>query len=246
MGQSNPPIAVPDAAAGEMYAVVEDPNPPLASTASSSRTKTFANSEGDHGSVPAKDGAMSTLATPTSGHEAPAMRQAAAAAFVAIPAAGRHPSLSPALATAGGPDDQDTPLRLELLLLSGARLRLSCRPEELVGDVKRRIWKDWPAEWVDDEPAPDTAAKLGLLFRGRFLPDDWTLEGVQLDSNLLQKEHRLMIGAQPLLQLPGCDIRTAPTVLWSTFTYTVCSPCKTSQETPLLEQPAHVAVLPLA
>lgn len=82
-----------------------------------------------------------------------AMREAStpAATLVAIPASAGRPNIShPAASKTRRPEDEDEDedtdekLRLELLLLSGERMTLRCRPEERVAEVKQRIRKEWP------------------------------------------------------------------------------------------------------
>lgn len=130
---------------GEAHAVAAHPDPPFGSTASSSRTETPANPERELERTPCKDRAIPELSEPVSGLASPVMRETTPAAIVAVPGTGDRSHISPGPASAEGPNDKDERLRLEVLLLSGSRTRLPCRPTDRVGDVKRRIWKDWPA-----------------------------------------------------------------------------------------------------
>ncbi|GAA5984353.1 hypothetical protein JCM10908_003311 [Rhodotorula pacifica] len=151
-----------------------------APTASSSRISpaSLAHEHNTH-SVSAEPAA----ATVPSVHEEespPAMREAATGTVLSL-AASERTNVRQVPAPATGTDEEDGRIRLDVLLLCGARTRLHCSPDEHVGDVKRRIWKDWPADWQGRQSPPDTPEKLGLLYRGRFLSDETTLEaaGVQ-------------------------------------------------------------------
>ncbi|KAG0653954.1 hypothetical protein C6P46_002036 [Rhodotorula mucilaginosa] len=85
-----------------------------------------------------------------------AMREATtpAATLVAIPASSR-PNISHTAASKTRPEeeeDTDERLRLELLLVSGERMTLRCRPEERVAEVKQRIRKEWPVGTLSSSP----------------------------------------------------------------------------------------------
>ncbi|GAA5975589.1 hypothetical protein JCM21900_004794, partial [Sporobolomyces salmonicolor] len=72
------------------------------------------------------------------------------------------------------------PFDLVLLLASGKRRKYVVGSEETVGEVRERVWREWPQEWHSTEDVPPTAKALRLLYLGRFLEDSALLSSYGL------------------------------------------------------------------
>ncbi|CAG8505562.1 11340_t:CDS:2 [Acaulospora colombiana] len=65
-------------------------------------------------------------------------------------------------------------IKLTLLLVSGSRHAFLFEPGDTVTKVKNTVFNEWPRDWVEEAPAK--ASCLRIVYRGRFLDDDSTLE----------------------------------------------------------------------
>ncbi|GAA5895469.1 hypothetical protein JCM6882_006262 [Rhodosporidiobolus microsporus] len=92
------------------------------------------------------------------------------------------------------------PFELELLLVSGLRRKWTFGAEEAVGEAKRRVWAEWPEEWLKAEPRPPTVDHLRFLYLGRFLDDSKPLSSYGLPPSSSSA------GDEPDAHLPGPKI----------------------------------------
>ncbi|KAL0061785.1 hypothetical protein AAF712_011390 [Marasmius tenuissimus] len=74
------------------------------------------------------------------------------------------------------PQPQTPQVYLCFLLISGRRRVMSFEPETTVGRVKELAWNAWPGDAQDEQPP--TPWHLRLLYLGKILQDDDTLEGL--------------------------------------------------------------------
>ncbi|ORY95265.1 ubiquitin-2 like Rad60 SUMO-like-domain-containing protein [Syncephalastrum racemosum] len=75
-------------------------------------------------------------------------------------------------------EDVKVPLdkvRLTFLLISGLRHSETFDPSTPIIQVKKYIWSHWPQEWTQTRPAPESVARLELLYLGKFLDNDASL-----------------------------------------------------------------------
>ncbi|KAG9289055.1 hypothetical protein G9A89_015604 [Geosiphon pyriformis] len=95
--------------------------------------------------------------------------------IVSLPTPYTHSEQDSAVVMGGDkPDEAFTEVRLTLLLVSGKRHTFKCKPTDIVGTVKKRVFDNWPKEWADETPA--AVSNLKIVHLGRFLEDGSTLE----------------------------------------------------------------------
>ncbi|KAF9896065.1 Ubiquitin-like protein 3 [Lobosporangium transversale] len=73
----------------------------------------------------------------------------------------------------GGTIDADT-VALTLLLVSGSRSTFMFRGGDTIETVKNKVYENWPKEWQEEKPASPQSLKI--LYLGKFLADNSTLE----------------------------------------------------------------------
>ncbi|SCV69610.1 BQ2448_2630 [Microbotryum intermedium] len=61
-----------------------------------------------------------------------------------------------------GPLGEGTPVRLEFLLLSGKRMRLSIGDKTSIQRTRELVWQRWPPEWSGPEEFPPSTQSLRL------------------------------------------------------------------------------------
>ncbi|CAG8600423.1 4482_t:CDS:2 [Ambispora leptoticha] len=76
--------------------------------------------------------------------------------------------------SSAAPEEKFSEVRLTLLLVSGKRHTFEFEPNDTIGNVKKRVFEEWPKEWSDEIPA--AATNLKIVYLGRFLEDVSTLE----------------------------------------------------------------------
>jgi len=65
-----------------------------------------------------------------------------------------------------------------ILVDSGKSHEFKISPKSSVTEITRHVWSNWPNEWAEERvERPDI---LRLIFQGRFLHDDMTLDRVRL------------------------------------------------------------------
>ncbi|KAM0791049.1 hypothetical protein ACM66B_004344 [Microbotryomycetes sp. NB124-2] len=75
-----------------------------------------------------------------------------------------------------GDSDAKQVLLIELLLVSGKRMRWRVAEGTSVSTVKQVVWQAWPTDWRGQEELPPSPDSLRLLYMGKFLDDGKTLE----------------------------------------------------------------------
>ncbi|KAI9488136.1 hypothetical protein BDB00DRAFT_792106 [Zychaea mexicana] len=71
-------------------------------------------------------------------------------------------------------------VHLTLLLISGNRHTFEFDPLSTVAQVKKHVITEWPPEWESNRAAPQSVGYLELLYLGKFLENDSTLESNRL------------------------------------------------------------------
>jgi len=68
---------------------------------------------------------------------------------------------------------------LTLILVDSAKSHeFKINPKMSVTEITRHVWNNWPKEWAEERvERPDI---LRLIFQGRFLHDDMTLDRIRL------------------------------------------------------------------
>ncbi|KAI8138081.1 ubiquitin-2 like Rad60 SUMO-like-domain-containing protein [Fennellomyces sp. T-0311] len=81
-------------------------------------------------------------------------------------------------------DDEDKlaldRVHLTLLLVSGNRHHFEFDPVATVSQVKKHVITEWPEEWETSRAAPKSVNFIELLYLGKFLENDSTLESNRL------------------------------------------------------------------
>ncbi|KAI7858588.1 ubiquitin-related domain-containing protein [Circinella umbellata] len=82
-------------------------------------------------------------------------------------------------------DDDEQKLSLDrvhltLLLVSGNRHTFELDPSSTVAQVKKQVITEWPEEWETSRTAPSSVGSIELLYLGKFLDNDSTLESNRL------------------------------------------------------------------
>ncbi|KAI9271704.1 ubiquitin-2 like Rad60 SUMO-like-domain-containing protein [Phascolomyces articulosus] len=92
-------------------------------------------------------------------------------------------------------DEQKLPLdrvHLTLLLVSGNRHTFEFNPLSTVSQVKKQVITEWPQEWESSRAAPQSVGFIELLYLGKFLDNDSTLESNRLRGGELFTVHLLV------------------------------------------------------
>lgn len=77
-----------------------------------------------------------------------------------------------------GKDKSDLVYLTLILVDSGKSHEFKISPKLSVTEITRHVWKNWPDSWAEERvERPDI---LRLIFQGRFLHDDMTLDRVRL------------------------------------------------------------------
>ncbi|KAG0206030.1 Ubiquitin-like protein 3 [Mortierella sp. GBA30] len=69
--------------------------------------------------------------------------------------------------------DSDT-VALTLLLVSGSRTTFHFQGTDTIESVKSKVYENWPKDWQEEKPASPQSLKI--LYLGKFLADNSTLE----------------------------------------------------------------------
>ncbi|KAF9432046.1 Ubiquitin-like protein 3 [Entomortierella beljakovae] len=69
---------------------------------------------------------------------------------------------------------------LTLLLVSGSRTTFEFQGTETIEAVKNKAFENWPKEWQEERPASPQSLKI--LYLGKFLADNSTLESNRIQS----------------------------------------------------------------
>ena len=91
---------------------------------------------------------------------------------------------------------------LTLLLISGLRHTFRFSENTTVAQVKSHVFEYWPKEWHETEMPPSSADALRLVYLGRFLDNDSTLEANRIQPGQSTIVH-LVIKQKPA-SLAGC------------------------------------------
>jgi len=77
------------------------------------------------------------------------------------------------------PKEKSDHVYLTLILVDSAKSHeFKISPKLSVTEITRHVWNNWPDEWAEERvERPDI---LRLIFQGRFLHDDMTLDRVRL------------------------------------------------------------------
>jgi len=77
---------------------------------------------------------------------------------------------------------------LTILVLSGDRKKFTFHPDTTAGRVKEMIWSTWDANWTK-ATIPPNPSYLRLLYLGRILQDDDTLEKLKLPTHIPKPDY---------------------------------------------------------
>jgi len=77
---------------------------------------------------------------------------------------------------------------LTILVLSGDRKKFTFHPDTTAGRVKEMIWSTWDANWTK-ATIPPNPSYLRLLYLGRILQDDDTLQKLKLPTHVPRPDY---------------------------------------------------------
>lgn len=77
---------------------------------------------------------------------------------------------------------------LTILVLSGDRKKFTFHPDTTAGRVKEMIWSTWDTDWTK-ATIPPNPTYLRLLYLGRILQDDDTLEKLKLPTHIPRPDY---------------------------------------------------------
>jgi len=100
------------------------------------------------------------------------------------PIDGTAPSIQAESMKPAEPEAEPTPIpvtskvSITLLLVSGRRRTVEFEPSITIRELKETVWSTWPTDWSDE--LPPSAAFLRILYLGRILTDETTLQSLNL------------------------------------------------------------------
>ncbi|KAF9160600.1 Ubiquitin-like protein 3 [Actinomortierella ambigua] len=84
---------------------------------------------------------------------------------------------------------------ITFLLVSGKKTSLGFKSTDTIEDVKRHVFEDWPKDWVDEMPSSPQSLKI--LYLGKFLADDSTLESNKIPQGSTTIVHLTIKAPEP-------------------------------------------------
>ncbi|KAI8579512.1 hypothetical protein K450DRAFT_241338 [Umbelopsis ramanniana AG] len=78
-------------------------------------------------------------------------------------------------------------VRLNLLLVSGKKLVIDTEKNDTITQVKMQVLKQWPKEWNIN--APTTVEEMNVIYLGKFLANDTTLEANNIKNGRMTTVH---------------------------------------------------------
>ncbi|KAI9287516.1 ubiquitin-related domain-containing protein [Umbelopsis sp. AD052] len=78
-------------------------------------------------------------------------------------------------------------VRLNLLLVSGKKLVIDTEKNDTITQVKMQVLEQWPKEWNIN--APTTVEEMNIIYLGKFLANETTLEANNIKNGRLTTVH---------------------------------------------------------
>lgn len=106
----------------------------------------------------------------------------------------------------------DDRIKLKLIQVSGKTAQFLFDAKTTVASIVEHVYDNWPAEWTE-ETKPTSRATVQLIFHGRFLRADESLEckldillsGILMEFRVLTLNVLLTFSTETVKRRPNCD-----------------------------------------